>query len=421
MESKKKYKILMLSDHALSTSGVGCQSKFLIEGLISKGDWTVRQFGAALKHENYNTIKINEDFIIKPIDGFGNRDMLIHALATEKPDILLIFTDPRFFNWLFHIEDEIRGVCPIAYWHVWDNGPYPKFNEPYYESVDLINCHSYLTYEMLKDKYPEKVNFVPHTIPDNIFYPLEEKEVKKYKSEFLGNSNVDSFVLLWSNRNARRKRPADVIWSWSKFIKMLSEDQIKNKKPILLMHTDPNDSEGPNLIEVAKHFGVLDSIVWSNKRVDFEQMNALHNIADVCLNISYAEGFGLSTLESMNCSKPIIVAKTGGLTRQVLDHRDGSENGVALDIDFSSYVGSQSVHFIMEDYVSSDSVAKGIMHLYSKSKEELLNLGRKSRNYVISEFNHQKMIEQWDETLKRTIRDYDIKKKNRWRITEVRP
>ena len=29
-----KKKVLVLSDHALSTSGVGCQTRFLIEGLI---------------------------------------------------------------------------------------------------------------------------------------------------------------------------------------------------------------------------------------------------------------------------------------------------------------------------------------------------------------------------------------------------
>ena len=63
-----KYKILMLSDHALSTSGVGTQSRHLINGLLKKGSWTVRQFGAAVKHDNYDVIKVNDDFIIKPIE-----------------------------------------------------------------------------------------------------------------------------------------------------------------------------------------------------------------------------------------------------------------------------------------------------------------------------------------------------------------
>ena len=95
-------KILILSDHALSTSGVGTQTRHLINGLQERypDEWTFRQFGAAMRHQDYDTIVVNDDFIIKPIDGFGNPEMIRIALATEKPDILFIFTDPRFFIWL---------------------------------------------------------------------------------------------------------------------------------------------------------------------------------------------------------------------------------------------------------------------------------------------------------------------------------
>lgn len=417
---KEKFKILMISDHAMSTSGVGCQSRFLIEGLIQKGCWTVRQFGAAVKHENYDLVKVNKDFIIKPIDGFGNRDMLVRALATERPDVVLIFTDPRFYSWLYQIEDEVRGVCPIAYWHVWDNEPYPKFNDYIYEATDLINCHSHLTYKMVKEKYPEKTNFIPHSIPQNVFYPLDPKEISKRKSELLGKERLNSTTFLWVNRNARRKRPADVIWAWSKFVSQLSEEQLKNDNPVLIMHTDPKDAEGPNLLEVSKHFGVSSSIVWSNSRVDFEKMNMIHNISDVCINISYAEGFGLSTLEAMNCGKPIIAIKTGGLTRQVVDYRDGSYNGIPLEVDFQSCVGSQNVHYIYEDYANTDNIAKAMMQFYSLSHHDRLNLGNKARNYALSEFNHNKMINDWHETLKNLIINWKENKDKRWSLEVVK-
>ena len=111
MAANGKKKILVLSDHALSTSGVGTQSRFLINGLVDTGKYTIRQFGAAMKHENYNVVKVNDDFIIKPTDGFGTPEMIRLALATEKPDMILLFTDPRFFHWLFKMEDEIHQVC----------------------------------------------------------------------------------------------------------------------------------------------------------------------------------------------------------------------------------------------------------------------------------------------------------------------
>ena len=70
----QKYKILLLSDHALSTSGVGCQSRYLVEGLVKKGKWSVRQFGAAIKHAKYDIVQVNPDFVIKPVDGSQTLD-----------------------------------------------------------------------------------------------------------------------------------------------------------------------------------------------------------------------------------------------------------------------------------------------------------------------------------------------------------
>ena len=82
-------------------------------------------------------------------------------LRNEKIDMIWIMTDPRFWGWLWEMENEIRPLCPIVYYHVWDNYPYPKFNDWMYKATDSINCHSYMTYEMIKKVYPEKTKFIP--------------------------------------------------------------------------------------------------------------------------------------------------------------------------------------------------------------------------------------------------------------------
>lgn len=406
-----KKKVLILSDHALSTSGVGTQTRHLVNGLLEKGGWTFRQFGAAIKHTDYRTVVVNEDFIIKPIDGFGNRDLLRVTLATEKPDLLLIFTDPRFFIWLFEMEDEVHQVCPIAWWHVWDNSPYPEFNTPLYEATDLINCHSHATYELIKDRFPDKTNFIPHTLPPNLFFPLTEAEKKAYRHQLLGPKRVNDFVGIWVNRNARRKRPSDVLEAWKIFL-----DDLRKKhghdKATLIMHTDPLDQEGPNLHAVCENLKISDKVVFSKDRLGFDKMNILYNISDFCLNISFAEGFGLATLEAMNAGVPIIAAKTGGLTRQVVDYRDGSQNGVALDIDMKTLVGSQGVPYIYEDYVSTENTSKAMMKIFDLSDLERENLRKKVLHYSRSEFNYQKMIDDWHKSASDLIQNWKNKRKN---------
>ena len=414
---RRKKKILLLSDHALCTSGVGVQSRHLIEGLLKKypGEWSFRQFGAAIKHNNYDVIHVNDDFIVKPIDGFGNPELLRLTLATEKPDLLMLFTDPRFFIWLFEMEDEIHQICPIVWWHVWDNYPTPVFNDVLYEATDLLNCHSYLTYEMCSEIVPDTTNFIPHTLPNDMFFQVKEEDKQKLKVELMGPERQDHFTALWINRNARRKRPNDLLVAWSIFMKNLKE-KYGHQKATMILHSDPTDVEGPNLFTTSDMLGIKDSIIFSTQRIDFSQMNVLHNVADCCINISYAEGFGLSTLEAMQTGTPIIALKTGGLTRQVVDHRDGTENGIALPVEMRSLVGSQTVPFIYEDYVSNETTAAAFMKLYEMGPEKRHELGQKARKYVDSEFSYSDMIDKWHHTLNQTYENWE-KKYNPWDCT----
>ncbi len=395
----------MLSDHALSTSGVGTQSRFLINGMLEKGGWTFRQFGAALKHSDYETIVINDDFIIKPIDGFGDPDLLRVALATERPDSLFLFTDPRFFIWLFEMEDEIHQICPIVWWHVWDNAPYPEYNHSIYQATDLINCHSHMTYELIKDEHPGKVNFIPHAVPEQVYFEIPDSEKRELRNQVLGPGKEDWFVGIWINRNAKRKRPADLLEAWKIFVDNLEKEH-GHRKACLIMHTDPLDTEGPNLFQCAEMLGVTESVWFSTDRLEFEKINCLYNVADFCINVSLAEGFGLGTLESMMTGTPIIAVKTGGLTRQVVDHRDETENGVALPVEFRSLVGSQGVPYIYEDYVSSETIADGILKLHNLSPAERKTLSKKVKDYASTQFSMSNTIDKWDETLSQCIEEF---------------
>jgi glycosyltransferase involved in cell wall biosynthesis len=411
---QKKKKILVLSDHAMSTSGVGTQTRHLINGLLQKNEWTFRQFGAAMKHAEYKTVHVNDDFVIKPIDGFGDRNLIRLTLATEKPDLIFIFTDPRFFIWLWEMEDEIHQVCPIAYWHVWDNHPFPKFNETLYESTDTINCHSYMTYKMLSDNLSHpRLSFIPHAVPKSLFHKLPDEKIKTYKRNILGKDRENHFVVIWNNRNARRKRPGDLLLAWKTFI-----EKTKNKDTILIMHTDPLDKEGPNLYLLSEHLGIQDTVFFSRDRLEFDKINALYNISDVCINISYSEGFGLSTLEAMQTGTPIIAVKTGGLTRQIIDHRDNSLNGVTLNVTTKTLAGSQQVPYIYEDYASIEDIASGLFEVYSYDENTKTKMSKKVMDYVDSEFNLQTTVDLWHDSLNETINNWKNDYKP-WNITTL--
>ena len=88
-----------------------------------------------------------------------------------------------------------------------DNYPFPRFNDPYYYATDTINCHSHLTYTMIKEDgaHSDRVAFIPHALPDDMFFKMPESEIDKAKLPLLGSKHKDAFVVIWVNRNAKRK------------------------------------------------------------------------------------------------------------------------------------------------------------------------------------------------------------------------
>lgn len=414
---KKKYKILTLCDHPMSASGVGTQAGTLFGGLIQTGKYRFVSLGGAIKHADYSINQPHPDLIIKPVDGFGTKEQLRHLLLTEQPDALFLFTDPRQFLWVWEMEDEIRQICPITYWHVWDNDPYPAFNKPWYDSTDLINCLAHKTYELVHPHNPEKTHYIPHTFPKHVYHPLTQEQIQPVVAQqFPGKE--DWFKVLWVNRNATRKLGGDVIAAFSEFLDAL-EKKHGHRKALLLMHTDPFDIEGPNLVEITNHHGLRDHVVFSAEKLPPQGMNLVHNVCDTLINIAKNEGFGLSTLIQMMVGKPIIALCTGGETRQVIDYRDGTENGVALQPDVRQIVGSQMVPYIYEDFCSHQKIVDGLMKIFEMTPEDKEKMKAKVLEYVDHEFNYDTMIRLWDETLEKTIENFKTTGKKTWSLVEL--
>lgn len=414
---KKKYKILTLCDHPLSTSGVGVQAGALFHGLLKTGKYSFRSLGGALKHSNYDVQQPHPDMIIKPVDNFGTKQEIRQLLLTERPDAVFIFTDPRQFIWVWEMEDEIHQICPIVYWHVWDNEPYPAFNKVWYDSTDLINCLAYKTYELVQPHYPEKTHYIPHTFPKEAYFPIPEEALKPQMQEQFGH-RADWFKVLWVNRNATRKLPADVMTAFKKFLDAL-EQKHGHRKACLVMHTDPLDMEGPNLYEVNNMLGTQENVMFSTDKLPTEGINLMHNMCDVLINIAKAEGFGLSTLIHMMVGKPIIALETGGMIRQVRDYRDGSENGVAIPPAARQVVGSQMVPYIYEDFSNHDQVVNALMKIYEMTPDEKVAMKKKVLDYVDHEFKYENMIQRWDETLDECIKNFKVKKTQTWELKTI--
>ena len=325
-----KKKILLLSDDLRMSSGVGTVSKEFVLGTINHYDWV--QIGGAIKHpETGKVFDMRDDIrqvspeiedpylMIYPCDGYGDQELLRAVMRKEKPDAILHYTDPRFWTWLYSMEHEIRSQIPIFYYNIWDDLPYPMWNEPYYESCDLIMNISKQTVNIVNNVWhqepPEdwQVTYVPHGINQDVFKPLprDDKGYQNFMKESKHPVEDFEFVVFFNARNIRRKLPGDVILSFSTFVDMLPEE--KRNKCLLLMHTNPIDENGTDLMAVADAVAPGKNVKFSTEKLTPECLNYLYNFADVTINLASNEGFGLGTAESLVAGTPIIVNVTGGL------------------------------------------------------------------------------------------------------------
>ena len=425
----KKKKILVLADHPLSPSGVGTQTKYMIEALLKTGRYQFICLGGAIKHVNYQPQMVEpwgEDWRIFPINGYGDHEIIRSALQKERPDVLWFMTDPRFYEWLWEIENEVRAYVPMVYYHVWDNFPAPHFNGKFYRSNDEIVCISKVTHAVVQEVTPETDSrYLPHAVPSTIFYRFKTAE-DKAKAEVVRDriinsskefNNPNKKIFFWNSRNARRKQSGTLVWWFKELLNEIGQD-----KATLLMHTDAQDPHGQDLPHIIEHVGATDGqILISSQKVDPHELAAMYNASDYTIGISDAEGFGLSTLESLSCGTPIIVNMTGGLQEQVTNGKEWF--GWGIQPSSKAVIGSLQVPYIYEDRISQEDFNNVLKKAIGITKGKYKKMSDAGLRHVDENYKFENYEQQWIKAMDEIIEKYGSwetrKLYDRWHLMEL--
>ena len=422
----QRKKILFLCDDIRMTSGISTMAREIVIGTSHRFNWV--NVGGAIQHPDAGKrLDISQDtnnimgipdasVLIYPINGYGSPELIRQLLDLEKPDAIMFFTDPRYWTWLFQMENEIRKKVPMVYLNIWDDLPAPLYNKSYYESCDTLMAISKQTLNINKlvlgDKIANKIlKYVPHGINDKIFFPINEFMVNDYKAmedkkKALFGDNIPEFIVFYNARNIRRKCTSDLIAAYSIFCDSIGKE--KAKKCALLMHTQIADDNGTELGVVKDLLcdPEYQRVVFHDARIPANEVNWLYNMSDVTALISSNEGWGLSLTESLMVGKMIIGNVTGGMQDQM---RFEDEDGNWIDFDenfcsnhFGTYkkhgdwvvpvfpsnlsiVGSIPTPYIFDDRCDFREVAKAIEEVYNLSVEERESRGLNGRKWAQSE------------------------------------
>jgi glycosyltransferase involved in cell wall biosynthesis len=458
---KDRKKILLLADDVRFFSGIATIARELVIGTCHQLNWV--NLGAGIKHpENGKRLDISQDTgkiagiedastFIYPNDGYGNPELVRYLIDQEKPDAIVMFTDPRYWTWLFQMENEIRKQIPICYISIWDSTPAPLYNKSFYESCDALLCISKQTENLTKlilgDKAKDRViQYFPHGINETIFFPINEymtdqsEKLSQKRTELFGDDQPE-FVIFFNSRNIRRKCVSDLISAYAVFCDSIGTE--KAKKCRLLLHTDPIDENGTDLPKVIELLcdPSYQKVTFTPGKASSYDINLYYNLSDVVCLISSNEGWGLSLTEAMMCGKMIIANTTGGMQDQ-MRFTDESGNWIEFDENFPSnhygtykecgewavpvfpsnlsLVGSVPTPYIWDDRCDFRDVAKAIEQVYSLTPQEREKRGLAGREWVQSDESNmsaRRMSKTFFSTIDKTISSF--KKRSRFELVKV--
>lgn len=438
-EALKRPTILLLSDDLNAPSGIGTMSREFVFKTSNRINWI--QIASSIEHPNagkiidiseqvqnetgYDSVSVK----LYPYNGYGDSKILKYILDNEKVDGILHFTDPRYWNWLYMLEHEIRSnyKIPLMYYSIWDDLPVPFWNLNSYSSCDLlmaINKQTHILHqEVLKsgnyvpidlrlsnmDKEFKESNevlcdYIPHGIDENKFRPIIPgdiyyEEYSSFREKFVAKHNA-KFIVFWNNRNIRRKQPGDVILAFKYFKDIVHSKHGEEaaKGCVLFMHTRPQDSNGTDLIAVKNAVAGDCQILFSVDPVDSKILNFYYNLADVTLNIASNEGFGLSNAESIMAGTFTVANVTGGLQDQmgfdffpnseIMSNHKGhiKEHGnwcLPVFPSNHSLQGSLETPYIFDDRVQPEHVADALYKTYQLGREDLKVKALEGRIWMI--------------------------------------
>ena len=443
---EKRKKILLICDDIRVHSGVATVAREIVVHTCQHFNWV--NIGGSINHPelgkrldlsqstNETAGLTDSSVIIYPANEYGGADMLRQIIQIEKPDAIMLVTDPRYFVWLFSMEQEIRKNIPITYLNIWDDYPAPYYNQAFYESCDLLMGISKQTVNINKlvlgDKAKNKIiRYVPHGLSEKIYFPISHNheqypQFTEFKNNLFQGKEFE-FVLFFNSRNIRRKQIPDTMLAYKYFIDKLPIE--KAKKCALVLHTELVSDHGTDLPVIKELFLNEDqyNVIFTNKTMNSTEMNFLYNLSDAQILLTSNEGWGLSLTEAILVGNPIIANVTGGMQDQMkFEDEEGNWFTPSPEIPSNntgkykkcgewafpvfpnnrSIQGSPQTPYIWDDRCRPEDAAEQILAIYSLDKKERKAKGLKGREWALNEagftspIQGQRVIEAFDELFK---------------------
>jgi len=306
-------KILWHSVRPDIPSGYGVTGKVFIPAIQSLGHEVavactvgnqaytdVNMLGVACYPVGRHTSLSGNDVLYQHHKHFGS-DLVISCLDLYAIDISVV----KQFTW--------APMCMV------DSSPLMHLNIPYLR--DAANYPISVTNwgKIVMEKAGFKTSYVPLAVDGKVFYQMPNKGDAREEISESWHRPIDSdtFIAVVTAANCGipgRKNFPEIIQAWGKFNRDVSNS-------LLYIHTEAVGvfQRGQDLEQICDLYEVnKESVIlppqWEyiTGLIGQPYMNAVYNAANVLINASLGEGFGLPAIEAQMAGCPVLLTNWGG-------------------------------------------------------------------------------------------------------------
>lgn len=302
-------------------------------------------------------------------EGFGFNK--IHEyLEMVNPDVVMIYNDPITIYRFTEAMKHDRAKSPYKLWIYLDQ-VYSGIGQPLIENIqkhaDRVYCFSPVWKDALLEygSFPD-VRVLEHAVDPATFHPISSDVRDSVRKNM--NIPLNAIVFFNANRNSQRKRLDLTISGFVHAIKDMPRACLilaTNMTPqtgafydLQRIYIEELKRAGLDLREYAQRLLLLDTS--PPNLIDDEGINQLYNIADVGINTSDGEGYGLCQLEHLFIGAPQIVTDVGTYRSFLND----SNSVIVKGIDRAYFAGGMP-HGGWSPVFSTESIAAAYTHAYN--------------------------------------------------------
>jgi len=331
-------RFVLVSTHIDQTTGYSKVSYNLTKQLATLAPKVKTFHFGFQRHPNRPTMRKYPDGVV-PYDAAANEDPKEEGFGYNKiheyvdmvnPDVVMIYNDPYTIAKFIESMKHEPGKSPYKLWLYLDQ-VYTGVAAPL---IDILHKHAdriYCFTDIWKKKFLEygpfpDVRVLGHAVDANVFACMPPETRKGIRTN-MGISD-DAIVFLNINRNSQRKR---IDLTIAGFVGLLKKNPTNPYYLVIASNLQPQSGahydmqrifieelkeNGMDIQSYARRLLLIDTSppnIWSD-----EAINQLYNSADIGINTSDGEGYGLCQIEHMYTGAPQIVTDVGAY-RDFLD------------------------------------------------------------------------------------------------------